>query len=669
MLSDIRYLLAMGWHASRWRSATLPIVWLYQAAAACAPLLAGIATTAAIAGHWDTVGYALLGFTALAGCGFAVTAVAGVLELQLTDAVAHESNLRIARGIMGLPTLDDVDDEDVQQALSLAASRQGVLGDAYAATVTAMGPIIVSIATVGAALAVDWRVLLLVPVGGLHLLVMGRYQKLEMAAQAAAHGPETLLRRWLHTLRADTARRELHQADAAGVVARRLGSAAHEWAAARTRAQFATNALDTAASAVYALAVVGVLYVVAEDPGKFVAAVMLAGQLKGLMRTVSTTWLQLVRGTTQVRHIRALERATADHPTATTGRDATVSGEQPAADTAAALGGHTAASGGSAESTDAALVYEHLTYSYPGHEADDDAAADSSDADGAASEERDGAPGSAASVAAEDAGAAEEEAQATAGAPALLPERRAALQDISARIPLGKTTAIVGRNGSGKTTLTDIILGMRGQGLPHIDPADSSVVAQFPVHLPLGLAANVYAGNPDKRDSDTTPERVRHALSLAGAADLPEEGDYSGGQWQRIAHARALFADTPVIVLDEPTSALDAFAEKALLDQLLSLRGADATTHNTGDASSAPQPKKSGHPTSTAEEPYDGDTAAAGARPRTVVLVTHRMFMAARCDHIIVMNDGKVVEEGSPSELFQAQGTFARLWALENSDI
>ena len=99
----------------------------------------------------------------------------------------------------------------------------------------------------------------------------------------------------------------------------------------------------------------------------------------------------------------------------------------------------------------------------------------------------------------------------------------------------------------------------------------------------------------------------------------------SGGQRRRVALARALSRDASVLLLDEPTSGLDAASEQAVLDAL--------------------------------------DRAAEG---RTVLSVSHRLSLAARADRVVVLDGGRVVEQGPPRDLLAAGGSYARLWALQH---
>lgn len=112
------------------------------------------------------------------------------------------------------------------------------------------------------------------------------------------------------------------------------------------------------------------------------------------------------------------------------------------------------------------------------------------------------------------------------------------------------------------------------------------------------------------------------AMPMNYATELTSDATaLSGGQKQRIALARALLANTPVLVLDEATSALDVATEKKIVDNLLALT----------------------------------DT--------TVVFIAHRLTIASRCEQVIVMENGRIVERGAPDELMASQGTYYHLFA------
>ena len=148
---------------------------------------------------------------------------------------------------------------------------------------------------------------------------------------------------------------------------------------------------------------------------------------------------------------------------------------------------------------------------------------------------------------------------------------------------------------------------------------------QDSVILPTTIAENIAYGRPE-----ATMEQVREAARMAGAAEfiqaLPDgyhtqiaEGgaNLSGGQRQRISIARALLTEALFVILDEPTSALDPHHEQVITDALRSLKG-----------------------------------------QRTIILVSHRLGVVADCDRIYVMNQGRVVEQGTHEELIARRGFY-----------
>ena len=229
---------------------------------------------------------------------------------------------------------------------------------------------------------------------------------------------------------------------------------------------------------------------------------------------------------------------------------------------------------------------------------------------------------------------------------------RPALEDFSLTIPAGKVVAIVGANGAGKTTLIKLLCRFYDpqQGQIRLDGLDirdvavaelrrrMTVLFQFPVNHHATVAENIALG-----DVTVTAEQseVEAAARYAGAHDFVSQlpHDYetmlgrwfgmdgvelSGGEWQRIAMARAFYRQAPIILLDEPTSFMDSWAEADWFDRFRRL-----TQH------------------------------------RTAVIITHRFTIALRADIIHVMHDGQIVESGTHQELLRRDGLYAESWRTQ----
>ncbi|MBA2812057.1 ABC transporter ATP-binding protein [Streptomyces sp. KM273126] len=229
---------------------------------------------------------------------------------------------------------------------------------------------------------------------------------------------------------------------------------------------------------------------------------------------------------------------------------------------------------------------------------------------------------------------------------------RPALSDVTLTVPLGKIVALVGENGSGKTTLVKLLAGLyapdRGRILwDDVDAATAdrqqlaeriAMVAQDFKRWPFTARVNVAVGRPSAAPTD---EHVSSSVAEAGAqdvvADLPRGLDtllargfsggheLSGGQWQRLGIARAAYRRGHVLIVDEPTAALDARAELEVFEKIRALAG-------TG---------------------------------QTVILITHRLASVRHADLVHVLDQGRLVESGSPEELLATGGVYAELYSLQ----
>ena len=233
------------------------------------------------------------------------------------------------------------------------------------------------------------------------------------------------------------------------------------------------------------------------------------------------------------------------------------------------------------------------------------------------------------------------------------PEGEPALANIDLSVRPGETVALVGTSGAGKTTLIQLLprflnpssgqVLLDGVPLPkwqlHSLRSQLAMVSQDVVMLNDSLAANVSLGQlPDL-------EKVRQCLQAANlwahVQTLPQGMDtrlghnasqLSGGQRQRLAIARALYKDAPILILDEATSALDNESERLVQDALQKLM-----------------------------------------QGRTTLIVAHRLSTIEHADRVIVMERGRIVEQGAPAELLARGGAYTRLhhrgeWASAPND-
>lgn len=222
------------------------------------------------------------------------------------------------------------------------------------------------------------------------------------------------------------------------------------------------------------------------------------------------------------------------------------------------------------------------------------------------------------------------------------PELPDALRDVSFEVSPGEVIGIAGASGSGKSSLLRLLQRLYvptagrvlidGVNVAEIDPVwlrrHIGAVTQDTVLFTGTVRENIAAARPDL-SIEEVEEAARLAAadefirSLPSAYDTPvgEHGaQLSVGQRQRIALARALAADPRMLLLDEPTSSLDAVAERTIQDNLTEM-----------------------------------------VRDRTVFVVAHRLSTLRFCDRILVLEAGRLVEQGPPQRLLEVDGTFARL--------
>ncbi len=232
--------------------------------------------------------------------------------------------------------------------------------------------------------------------------------------------------------------------------------------------------------------------------------------------------------------------------------------------------------------------------------------------------------------------------------------RRPVVDGVSLRVRRGEIVAIVGENGSGKSTLVRLLAGIHrpdagrvlwnGGDVTHRGPGaggrDVSVLFQDPVRYLLTMRENVVLGRHDAASEEGRIRDVARSSSIESMVDAMPAGwdtllgpefqggtELSGGQWQRLATARARFRDASLVILDEPSAALDPRSEADLVARL-----------------------------------------RVDAGERAVVLVSHRLSTVRAADRIYVMSDGRVVEQGSHHDLVRLGGRYAS-WCAQQAHL
>jgi ATP-binding cassette, subfamily B, bacterial len=223
-----------------------------------------------------------------------------------------------------------------------------------------------------------------------------------------------------------------------------------------------------------------------------------------------------------------------------------------------------------------------------------------------------------------------------------------ALDGVSVEIGRGEVIALVGENGSGKTTLAKILAGLyrpssgtvTWDGTPIVDASAEelreqvAVIAQDHANWPLSVRHNITMGRPldeallqfavGASEARVVIDGLARGYDTVLAREFKEGAELSGGQWQRIAAARAFYRTAPLLIMDEPTAALDARAEYALFS-----------------------------------------TLRVHAATRSVLIITHRLASVRQADRIYVLAKGRVIESGSHRELMTLGGQYAELYTLQ----
>jgi ATP-binding cassette subfamily B protein len=229
---------------------------------------------------------------------------------------------------------------------------------------------------------------------------------------------------------------------------------------------------------------------------------------------------------------------------------------------------------------------------------------------------------------------------------------REVLSNISFTIKPGEKIAIVGDNGAGKSTLIKCLIGLyrvsNGKiSYNNINVNDISrhelqkhvsVIFQDFVKYDMSVKENIGVGNIEEIDNEVrmmhimqktdlgdTVNRLSDGLNTKLGYTFKEGRTLSGGEWQKIAISRALFKHAEIFILDEPTAALDPIAESGLLEKFMSI-----IENNTG------------------------------------IVISHRLGFCRFADRVIVLREGKLVEEGSHVDLISKNGIYAKMYEAQS---
>ena len=226
------------------------------------------------------------------------------------------------------------------------------------------------------------------------------------------------------------------------------------------------------------------------------------------------------------------------------------------------------------------------------------------------------------------------------------------LNGFNLNIKPGEKVGLIGRSGAGKSTIVNLLLRFYEpqSGTISIDGQNVDSVTQESLRAQIGLVTqdtsllhrsvrdNIIYGRPDATDAEmiSAAERAEAADFIPNLSDAKDRRGYdahvgergvklSGGQRQRIAIARVMLKDAPILLLDEATSALDSEVEAAIQESL--------------------------------DKMMEG---------KTVIAIAHRLSTIAAMDRLIVLDKGRIIEEGSHTELLEKQGLYAKLWAHQS---
>lgn len=558
---------------------------LSQALAGLNPLYYGLFASGAVARDWRLMSFAIIGLVVNSGFESALQWVGTTARLRQMQEVGSEFFRRFAHTTATIETLEHQENPELLDKVQMFRTGFLSVGGALNGILNLLNTLAFSVATLGVAFYADWRLLILAALGIPRLLLIGRSVTWDKEAEEAGSVHRRLADRLVDMTRNPDAAAEARVFNLRATLLGRISEAAGGWQDADVTRGSKHALLELGNGLFYfgcAAAVIGWLCYDAIQGRVSVGALTIAitsiGALQGISGSIVGTVKWLGQAARAAVRYAWLQDYAAEVHAQHTGKDAPP------------------------KHLTTGIELRGVRYRYSGAEAD-------------------------------------------------------ALTDLDLTLPAGRVVALVGENGAGKSTLVKLLTGMyrpsAGQIL--IDGIDLAnldlmlwrerVSGAFQDHarLELRVGHTVGLGEPGREEDDA---HVLRALSDAMATDvvssLPDglmtqlgptwtRGvDLSGGQWQRLAIARGMMRQRPLLrILDEPTAALDAATEHRLFDRY---------------AAAAQQAKEQGGIT---------------------LLITHRFSTVAAADIVLVFEEGRLTERGSHGDLMAAVGKYAELYELQ----
>jgi ATP-binding cassette, subfamily B, bacterial len=584
-LRGIGYVVAMSVQVSPWQS----LLCLSEAAGKILSLLQPLYLAWFVEGalRHDTgrMVAAVVAFACAIGLTWVLDMAGTHARINQLERVGFAFDTEIARITASIPTLDHHESPRYLDQIQAIRDHQGALGSAFNSLLNTLNNLVFAVGTILLAATADARLLLLV-VAGLPNVVSTRWAvRWQARAEEAAAQPGRLSAHLVDLGTRAASGAELRVFGLRPTIRRRLDTAVAAWRAPSVELAVRSSVLSGACSVFFFTSAALVLGWMVHDlirgdvpVGALTLAVLLVRRLQStgeVLRWSMANMARVARITGRFQWLRDYDRKIRAEHRGTSSPPPTLR--------------H-------------GISLEHLTYAYPDAESP-------------------------------------------------------TLTDVNLQLPAGSVVALVGENGAGKSTLVKLLAGLyRPTGgrilVDGLDLASFDVTAwrsrlsgAFQDHARIEFTAreSVGVGNLAYADDDAVVLRALRdgagedvvstlpaGLATQLGATWPDGVDLSGGQWQRLAIARAMMRTQPLLLLlDEPTSALDAATEHALFEQ------------------------------------YAQAARATGRRGGVTLLVTHRFSTVASADLVVVLDGGRVVEVGSHAELMAARGHYAELYELQ----